>query len=249
MPSQYQISPWGATQSYQQYDVVNGLLIGSTTHPTSSHLYATQASIGQNPSGIFLYPVTSIVSANDIATVYFNQTGSTPVVAPGSVVAITGTASNNYTGMVIGGGSGYLSFVNPGFADSAGAAGGVVMRNPCWTSGWFFVPGYDGTAVPTENEAIATQLGNGYTQRQSQGLNTFNQTPTLGYQGINGRMMKAIVNAVQQSEGVWPFEILVTDPYLNNQPKQKFTAEAVDVKPASFGRYSVQVQLKRVFDV
>lgn len=248
MPSQYHINPWNATQSYRQYDALNGLYIGSTIYPTPSHFYATQASQGQNPSGIFVYNVTSVVSANDVATVYFNQTGNVPSVAPGSIVAVAGTTANNYTGMAINGSSGWLQFINPGFADTHGAGGTVTMLNPAFTTGFFFVPSYDGTAVPSQNQVIATRLGNGYEQRMSIGLNTFDQTPTFSYQNVDGRMMKAIVDFVQQSDGVWPFEILIPDPLLSNQPKQKFKALSVDPKPASFGRFNVTVQLQRVYD-
>jgi hypothetical protein len=46
---------------------------------------------------------------------------------------------------------------------------------------------------------------------------------------------------------VMPFEVLMPDQYLNNQPKQRFTAEMVEVTPVSFQRYDVSVQLTRDF--
>lgn len=248
MPSQFQINPWGSNQSYQQYDVIDGLYIGVTTHPTSAAHYATQSNVGQNPSGLFVYNITSISSAEDIATVYYAQTGNVPSVAPGSIVMVAGTASYNYTGMAIDGGSGWLKFINPGFADTIGAAGTVSMRNPAWTTGFFFVPSYP-TKIPTKNDTIETKMGGGYSQRMSQGLNTFEQDPVFVYQGVDKRMTKAIAHYVQTNEGVWPTEVLMPDQYLNNQPHQKFTLKSVDVDPASFGRYNVAVQLSRVFDI
>jgi phage-related protein len=248
MPSQYQISPWGATQQYQQYDVINGINIGSTTHPTSCAHYATQASLNQNPSGIFNYNITSIVSSEDVATVFFTQTGNVPSVAAGSVIMVQGTASNNYTGMAIGGQSGVLQFINPGFAATVGAAGTVSMRNPAWSTGYFFVPTYT-TKFPTQNTALTTQLGDGYVQRMGRGVNTFTQAPQFVYQNIDKRQMKAIVHYVQTAAGVYPFEVLIPDAYISNQPHQKYTAEVVEAEPASYGRFNVSVQLTRAFDV
>lgn len=247
MASQYHISPWGATQTYKTYDVINGIQIGSTTHPTPCHLYATQNSVGQHPSGVYVYNITSISSSEDIATVNFSQTGNVPNVTLGSIVKIAGTASNNYTGMAIAGTSGQLRFINPGFADTAGAAGTVTMSNPAFTTGFFFVPDYS-SKLSTQNQTITTQFGGGYSQSMPAGLNPHDQSPTWVYQNIGGRMMKAINDYVQETEGSRAFEVLIPDQYLNNQPHQKWTAQSVDTTPASYGLYDVSVSLKRSYN-
>lgn len=247
MSTQYQINPWGATQQYKQYDVINGLLIGSTVYPTTAAHYATQDSVGQNPSGIFVYNVTSSQSSEDMVTINFTKTGSAPNVARGAIVSIAGTASNNYTGMALDGGSNWVSFINPGFADSAGAGGIVTMRNPAWTTGYFFVPTYS-SKIQTQNQATTVQFGNGYTQKQSRGLNTFDQSISFNYENIDGRQMKAISHYIQQTEGARAFEVLIPDSYLFNQPKHKFTAAGADVTPISWGRYDVNVNLTRSFN-
>lgn len=247
MSTQYQISPWGSTQSYKQYDVINGMLIGGTVYPTNCARYATQPSIGQNPSGYFTYNITSITSSEDIATINFAQTGNVPNVAPGSVIMVAGTANNNYVGMAIAGASGTASFINPGFADAAGAGGTISMYNPAWSSGYFFVPTYT-SKISTENQAITTQFGNGYTQKMSRGLNTFDQKLSFVYQNIDSRQMKAISHFVEDTAGVRAFEVMIPDSYLFNQPRQKFTADNVDVTPVSWRRYDVSVEMSRSFN-
>ncbi len=244
--SQYQINPWGGTQNYRQYDVIGGINIGADIHP-SAYYYATQSSVGQNPSGIFSFAITSTVSSEDLTTVYFTQTGNMPPIQPGSLVSVAGTAANNYTGMAFNGSSGWLQIIIPGFSDTVGAAGTVTCRNPAWTTGFAFIPTYT-TKLDTNNQPIVTQLGNGYSQRMSRGVNPFDQGLNLVYQDIDKREMKAITHFVQDAAGVYPFEILLNDQYLNNQPHQKFTAPAMEVTPVSFGRYDVSVQLQRVFD-
>jgi phage-related protein len=161
---------------------------------------------------------------------------------------VQGTASNNYTGMAIGGASGYCAFINPGFAATVGAAGTVSMRNPAWSTGFFAVPTYT-TKLPTQNTAITTQLGDGYEQRMPRAVNTFQQEPVWVYSNIDRRQMKAIVHFAQTTAGVQPFEVLMPDQYLNNQPKQKYVATSVDVEPTSYQRYNISLSLRRVFDV
>ncbi len=247
MPSQYQISPWNTGLAYQQYDVVYGLFIGSTTNP-SAYYYATQNSIGQFPSGSSTYNIATITSSEDVAVVTFNQNAIMPNVQPGSIVSVNGTASNNYTGMAIGGGSGWFSYINPGFDDVHGAGGTVTIPNAAWTTGFCFIPSY-ATKIPTQNKPITTPLGNGYSQQQPRGLNNFDQSPTFVYENIDKRQTKAITHFVQDAAGVWPFEVLIPDQYLNNQPHQKFFADSVEADPVSFQRYNVTVALRRSFNL
>ncbi len=246
MSSQYSINPWGGTQNYQQYDVIYGINVGVNIYP-SAYYYATQANTNQNPSGIFGYTITSIASSEDVVTIYYNQTGSGPSVAPGSIIAVTGTLGTNYTGMALGGGSGYASYILPGFAATVAGAGAVVMPNAAWTTGFAFIPSY-ATKIQTQNKPIVTQLGNGYSQQMGRGLNNFDQGATWVFENIDKRQMKAITHFVQDAAGVWPFEVLMPDQYLNNQPKQKFFGDSVEVDPVSFQRYNVSVALRRSYN-
>lgn len=243
MPSQYQILPWSASVAYQQYDIAN----------EGTQYFATQ-NVGPgaySPSGVYTFTVTGYSRADDVVTLRYTHSGGPPF-APGSIVKVAGTTVGtlNYTGMVIGGGSGTLSYISAGGYPAtltALGAGTISCDSPAWTTGFYFVPDYS-TKIPTQNDVIETKLGSNYGQRMSVGLNTFSQSPTFVYRQIDKRQMKAMVHFVETLAGVSPFEVLIPDPFISNQPNLKWTAQTVEVSPPSFERYDCTVQLTRVFD-
>ncbi len=244
MPSQFLTLPWSPNVAYQQYDIAN----------EGTHFYATQ-NVGPgaySPSGVYNFTPTGYSRADDVVTLTYSHTGGPPF-APGSIVKVAGTTvgSLNYTGMLIAGGSGQISYISPGgypATTTALVAGTISCLCPAWTSGYAFIPDYT-TKLPTQNDTIETKMGSNYSQRMNQGLNTFTQTPTFVYRNIPTRQSKAIVDFVETNAGVPGFEVLLPDAFLTNQPNQKFVAQNVDVSPPSFGRVDCAVSMKRVFDL
>lgn len=250
MPSQFYIPPFNSSLAYQHYDVVYGIDIGGTTH-ASPYFYATRdVAAGYSPSGVYNFPITQYSRADDVTTLTYNHTGG-PAFGVGAIIRVTGVSANstvNYTGMIVAGGSGSVSFINPGWPQTAAiSAGAINCLSPAWSTGFCFPPDYT-TKLPTQNQPIVTQLGNGYTQSQSQGLNTFEQNPVFVYRNVGKRQVKAMTNFVQDSAGVYSFPVLLPDAFLNNQPNQKWAAMSVETNPVSFERYDVSVSLTRRFD-
>lgn len=250
MSSQYYISPFNSNLPYRQYDVVYGISIGGNTYDSPYFYATTDTAGGYSPSGVYNFPITQFSRSEDIVTLTYNHTGG-PAFGPGSIVKVTGmaNASVNYTGMLIRGGSGTVSFVNPGWNEtSAVSVGAINCLSPAWTTGFCFIPDYT-TKIGSENQVIEAKMGNGYSQRMSRGINTFEQSISLVFRNIGKRQVKAITNFVQDKQGVYPFDILLNDSYLNNQPNQKYVSPSVDVEPGSFDLYNVSVPVKRVFDL
>lgn len=246
MSSQYYFAPYNANLTWKQFDVVYG--IESSPSP---YFYATQDVPANNsPSGVFVWSATQYERSDDVTTVYLTRTGSVPPFAPGSIVKLTAFTNStvNYTGMVLRGGSGQFSFINPGWPQGITAtAGTITCLNPAWTTGFFFQPTYT-TKVATQNNAITTQLGDGYQQRMPTQVNTFSQTMNLVYQSRGKREARAINNYCQDKAGSTCFEILLPDAFLNNQPNQKWVCANAEVTPTSFGLYDLMVPVSRVFD-
>lgn len=241
MPSQYYIPPFSDTLVYKQYDMAY----------EPPYFYATiEVPVGYSPWGIYNYPITQYSRADDVTTLTFTHTGGPPF-GPGAIIQVTGVSANssvNYTGMIVKGGSGTLSYVNPGWAQTQSiSAGAIHCLCGAWTSGFGFIPDYT-TKLNTQNTAIVVQLGDGYSQRQPQGINTFNQPLTLVFRNRDKYETRAITNYVQDTAGSNSFEILLNDAFLNNQPNQKWIAPSMDVTPVSFERYDINVNVTRVFE-
>jgi hypothetical protein len=250
MSVQYSIAPFNSTLTYKKYDVVYGIYIGSTIH-SSPYFYATSdVAAGYSPSGVYNYPITQFSRSEDVTTLTYSHTGG-PAFGVGSIIKVTGMANTtvNFTGMVMQGGSGTISFVNPGWPETtATSIGAINCLSPAWTTGFMHIPDYT-TNVDTENPTIVSQMGGGYSQRISQGINTFNQGINLVFRNIGPQQTKAINNFIQDKQGVYPFDILLNDQFLNNQPNQKYVGSNVKIEPASFKLYNVSVQVNRVFDL
>lgn len=244
MSTQYYFPPYNASINWKQFDVIyDGI-----------YRYATQDMAAGGavsaPTLNVVYNVTQTKREDDKVTVYFTQTGNVPSFTQGSIVKVNGLTdpSMNYTGMALGGASGYVSYTNPGWSAGIGASAGVINTvNPGWSTGFISAPTYT-SKIGTENQAIITQLGSNYSQRMSLGLNTFNQNIQLVFQNRSSREARAITTFVQDKMGKDSFEILWPDTILNNQPNQKWIAGVVDVTPVAFGLNDISVNVARVFE-
>lgn len=243
MSTQYYFPPYNASVAWKKFDVVYD----------GSYLYATQdTTIGGANSAPALqisYTVSGYKREDDVTTLYFTQTGNVCNFQRGSIVKAAGLTNStcNYTGMALDGGPSTVSYINPGWPQGVTSSAGTLSGpNPAWSSGFFFSPTYT-TKIGTENQAIVTQLG-GYSQRMSQGLNTFNQNISMVFQNRSDREARAIMTFVQDKGGVSAFEIMLPNALLNNQPNQKYISPSVDVSPVAFGLNDISVPVVRVFD-
>lgn len=244
MSTQYSFAGFNANVNWKKFDVIyDGI-----------YRYATQdLPIGGRisaPNLQVVYNVTQTRREDDLVTVFFTQTGNVPNFSVGSIVRTLSLtdSSMNYNGMVVAGASGSVSYVNAGWnAGLTASAGTINCLNPGWTSGFMFAPTYT-TRIGTENQAIIAELGNGYSQRMSNGVNTFNQNLNLVFQNRSSREARAITNFVQDKMGKDSFPILLMDPMLNNQPNQKYVAASIDVNTNAFNLNDITVPVVRVFD-
>jgi phage-related protein len=254
MSTQHKILPFGTGVNYAKFDVFRNIFnSGAGGNWTSPLFVATQASQNQFPSGLFVYPITSYNRVDDLTILNFAKTGVVPNIVAGSQISVTGINTDitiNYTGMVIDGGSGWCKFINPGWATGINpvTVGAITCYNPAFTTGFMFIPTYS-TKMPITNSVISAKFGDGYEQRTSAGLNTFAQGYQMVFQSRSAREMRAIVEYVQDKAGVYPFQILVPDQFLNNQPNQKYVAAQLDVNPVAYGLYDINVTVVRVFDL
>lgn len=250
MSTQFNISPYNNGVAWKKFDIVN---------QNGVFYYATQdiaiSASAKNPTDSVSYSVSSYSRQDDVATLNFTKSDSYGPFQRGCIVTVSNlvNATLNYTGMILDGGangsSAWISYVNPGWnqGTTAVGAGQITAKNPEWTTGFLFAPTYS-TKIASKNQAIITQLGNGYTQRMSNGVNTFQQEVSLTFQNRSSREARAVTNFVQDKMGKDSFEILLMDPMLNNQPNQKYVAATVDVNPVAYNLYDISVPVIRVFE-
>lgn len=251
MSTQFNFPPYNQNIAWKKFDVItyNNIFYYATQD------IAASPSQDKNPSVTVTY-ATSITWSreDDIATITFTKSNVFGPFQRGSIVTVTlpSNTTLNYTGMILDGGANgttaWIKYVNPGTNDAGGSiVGSIIAKNPEWTTGFLFAPTY-GTRITSKNQAIITQLGNGYSQRMSNGVNTFQQTIDLLFQSRSSREARAITNFVQDKMGKDSFEILLMDPMINNQPNQKYVAADVSVNPTSYNLYEISVPVVRVFE-
>ncbi len=246
MPSQFFFPPYNGTVNFGKFDVI---------YDTDGvYYYSTRdANVGSKPLQLSSYAATSWTRTENVTTAFFTATGALPTFTAGSLVRVaglTGSQTPNYSGMVLNGGAGFVTYINPGWPQASVPAAGATVSaavSPSWTTGFFFIPTYN-TKIETNNKPIVAQFGDMYAQRQPGGLNTFEQS--VGHVFINRgkREMQAITNFVQDKAGAYAFEILIPDESITNQPNQKYVAAGVSTVPVSFQLFDVSVTLTRDFN-
>lgn len=244
MSTQFYFPPYNSSIEWKKFDVIYD--------GAYKYAVADQPVGGANGSPTLeaVYTVTSYSRQDDVATVNFTQTGNVINIQRGSIVRVAGlgNASVNYTGMALDGVSGSISYINPGWPEGTTASAGTVRcTGPAWTSGFFFSPTYT-SKIGTENQAIVTQLGGGYSQRMNQGLNTFNQNVQMMFQNRSDREVRAITTFIQDKGGVNSFEVMIPNAFLNNQPNQKWISPSVEATPVAYNLNDIVVPIGRVFD-
>ena len=244
MSTQFYFPSYNSSVAWKKFDVIYD----------GSYLYGTQDMTVGGPNSAptlqISYTVSGYKREDDVTTLFFSQTGNVCNFQRGSIVraANLSNSSCNYTGMVLDGGSGWCSYINPGWPQSLSASAGTVGGlNPAWTSGFFFSLTYT-TKFGTENQAIITQLGDGYVQRAPRQVNSFNQMIACSFQNRSDREARAITNFVQDTAGSRSFEIMMPNSILYNQPNHKWVAGTVDVTPVAYNLNDISLNLARVFE-
>lgn len=249
MPSQYYFPPFNPNVTFNKWDVVRG--DGVRSDDLTYYYSLKDGNLSSTVISGISIPITSYTRSEDVTTVYFSQAGQ-PTFYPGAIVAVRNmvNTSVNFTGMISAAGSGSISFTNPGWPDSAAVGAGTIAAtiNPSWTTGFAFVPTYQ-TKGDVNNVTLTAQLGDGYSQRQPNGLNSYNQALTFVFASRQNKEVRAATNFVQNMAGSAPFEVLYPVSALENQPNHKFVAPSISYTTDSYGLTSYSVQLNRVFDL
>jgi phage-related protein len=150
--------------------------------------------------------------------------------------------------MVLEGGASYIDFTSNGLP-SGGAVGGAIntIYNPAWTSGFMFEPSYS-SSLDTQTRRIEAKFGDGYSQRQRDGLNSNNHTWKLSFENRSDREAKAIGNFIEDKGGVDSFELLISANKLVPDPKLKYVAMNPQTSPQSFNLNNVSAEFMRIYD-
>jgi phage-related protein len=250
MPSQYYFPPYNASVTFSKWDVVQGDGVRATD---LTYYYSLRdGNVGVTPTGRFNIPVTGWSRTDDTATLSFTQ-GSNPTFYPGSIIYVTGlfNSSLNYTGMITDAGQGFVSYTSPGWPEDITAAtiGAISGRlNPSWTTGFAFIPAYQ-TKSDVNNNTITAQLGDGYSQRSPNGINSYNQNYNFVYTSRRNKEVRAATNFIQNMAGAYAFEVLFPVSSLATNPNAKYVAPTISYTSDSFGLVSYSVTLNRVFDL
>lgn len=244
--SRYISFPFNSGVNYEQFDFINGINTGE-----SNYYYATYGHSNQNPSGIYRYSINTWQISNDIATVILNITGiSNPRFAAGSMIRISGAAHGplNYTGMIMEGGDNYVKFLAASYP-TGGTSSGILttLVSPGWTTQFYFNPSYT-SSQDIETRTLESQFGDGYAQRQRDGINSNQGTWNLTFEGRTDKESKAIINFVEDKGGVDSFYALFGLSSLQNNSSIKYIASNPKLSTSSFNINSVSVVLKQSFD-
>jgi phage-related protein len=245
MASNYKISQFNSVIPYQKFDVVYDI------NGSYKCYYATQNTIGQVPTGLFNFPITSWAREQDAVTVNYTYTGAGALFALGSIVRVTGltNSSVNYTGMVIDAGSGWVRYINDGYPETSSVSVGAInCNNPAWTTGFMFVPSYS-SALETKQLNIKAQFGDGYSQRQRIGLNNSAQSWKLSFNERSDKETKAIFNYLEQYGGVDVIKLMMPLNRFQNNVKCNYILKDAQVTTQYYDLNNISLIADQVFDI
>ncbi len=250
MPSQYYFPPFNPNVTFNKWDVVQG--DGVRTSDLTYYYSLKDGNLGITPTGRFNIPITSYTRSEDVTTLYFTQ-GANPTFYPGAIIYVTGMANTsvNFTGMISAAGPGQVSFTNPGWpqTDPSVSIGAISGRlNPSWTTGFAFIPAYQ-TKADINNNTITAQMGDGYSQRQPNGLNSYNQAMNFVYTSRSPKELRAATNFVENAAGASAFEVLMPLSAISTNPNAKYVASSINYTVDSWNLVSYSISLNRVFDL
>ena len=249
MPSQYYFPPFNPNVTFNKWDVAQG--DGVRSSDLTYYYSLKDGNLSSTVISGISIPISSYSRSEDVTTVYFSQAGQ-PAFYPGAIVAVRNmvNTSVNFTGMISAAGSGSISYTNPGWPDTAAVGAGTIACtiNPSWTTGFAFIPTYQ-TKGDVNNNTITAKLGDGYEQRQPNGLNSYNQALTFVYTSRSPKELRAATNFIENMAGANAFEVLMPLTSLATNPNAKYVAPSISYTTDSWNLVSFSVQLNRVFDL
>lgn len=242
----FTFSTWQTSglQTYEKYECVRGAGIGD-----SRYYYATTdvpAGITYTPSGGCEYTTSSFVYEDNRATFYFTQTG-TQYFQPGSIIALEG--SRGYTGQLVDGGNGYITFVKEGWDEADSYAATLrSLVHPYWTTGFLFIPDF-GSSMEGANNTKSVKMGDGYEQRQASFINNNGQGLNLVFKNRSDKEIRSIMNFVEDKNGVTPFKLHLPNQNIFGDSMLNVVAEKYNLGMDYYNLNSISVPVRRVFDV
>lgn len=240
---------WNDSYSYAKWDVIYGA--GGATD--TRYFYSTVGNnLGADPEGQYVYSPTTLSRTDNVNRVSFTQTG-TIYFQPGSIVIVSGIQpdpSCNYTGVVLAAGPGYVDYVNPGLNTSNNVTNGGVRApiHPYWTTGFFWLPSWT-TEATHEQAVVKTQLGDGYSQRQTTAINSNSLAWNLVYAERSDKETASMLNFLQNYGGATPFKLAFPIGNLYNRADLKYISGPARHGMTSYGLSTVTVPVSQVFDI
>lgn len=244
----YSFTYWHSNYSYSKWDVAWG-----ATSTDSRYFYSlVDNNINTGPLATFSYTPTSAERNNNINRIYFTQTGTT-YFTQGSIVEIANIGpdtSTCYSGVILGGGPGYVDYLNPGLSVSNGVLAGTVRApiHPYWTTGFAWVPSW--TTDITQNQMVyRSALGDGYSQRMNPVINSNSLNWGLVFENRTDKETTALLTFLQDKGGVIPFNLAFPVGNIFNTPSLKFIAGPPKQNLSAYNINSVVVEAQQVFDI
>ena len=246
----YSFFAYNGSYTYDKWDVIRGGGVANDTR----YFYSTVGSnVGNYPLSRFIYTALSTSrSSDEVMRVSFTQTG-TAYFRQGSMVTIQGITPDgtaNYTGVALGGGSGYVDILCAGLTAANSATAGQVIApiHPNWTTGFYFIPSFN-SSLSSQQQVIQSPMGDGYSQRMNTSINSNSAAWKLNYDNRTDKEARALMNFLQDKGGVTPFLISFPVGKLTNKNDIKYIAGPASVNLSSYGINSVSFEAQQVFDV
>lgn len=245
----YSFAGYNNNYTYDKWDVAQGV-----TASDSRFFYSTVGSnLGNYPLSRFIYTATQTTRMSDeVMRVSFTQTGSA-FFRQGSMVTIQGVvpdSSANYTGVALGGGSGYVDFLCPGLTTTNAATNGNVIAplHPNWTTGFAWIPGYS-TQIANGQLVIRSNLGDSYSQRMNTAINSNSLNWSLTFDNRTNKETRAIANFLQDKCGVVPFVLAFPVGNLFNRNNLQYINGEPKISTESYNINTLTVDVQQVFDI
>lgn len=239
---------WQSNYTYRKWDIA----YGATSTDTRYFYNLVDNNFNTGPLATFTYTATNTVRTDGVNRMYFTQTGTT-YFTQGSMVEVRDIGpdtSTTYSGVCLGGGPGYVDYLNPGLSVTNGVSAGTVRAplHPYWTTGWAWIPDQSSSVVH-EQLVINTQLGDGFSQRFNPVINSNSFNWNLTFDNRTDRETTALLTFLQDKGGATAFVMPFPVGLLYTNPNIKYIAGTPRHGLTAYGLNSVSVPVQMVFDL
>lgn len=246
----YTFPAWQSTYTFTKWDVVQGAGLSATD---SRYFYSTtDGNAAQCPLATFIYTPTQTTRNNNVMRLAFTQTGAI-LFQPGSIVQIANIApdnSANYTGVILGAGSGYVDYLNAGLNTTNAVSAGTLrtQTHPYWTTGFAWIPSYS-TDITHNQMVYSSQLGEGYSQRMNAAINSNNLTWGLVFDNRTDKEATAMLNFLEDKCGVVPITLPFPVGLLYMNPNLRYVNGPAKLVQNSYNLNTITTSVQQVFDL